>query len=260
MKYAGHKRRRRARALQTVVRRAAPRRKAALSLRKASNRRTGGLLGIEVKYYDSHLNDSNIAASDSTTLGVKDPVNINTLFAPVPGNGPTNREGNKVLMKRIDITGTLEIESNLLNGVPLIAPPKVFLALVLDTQSNGAQLASEAVYQNTPASFSSRAFLVRRNMSNTTRFRVLRTFTHIFQPITSVSMDSADTARVYRPFTACQFEMHAKLNIPVHFVSGSTDENVTAITDNSLHLIAFSIHPGTSQVALNYACRVRFVG
>ena len=104
-----------------------------------------------------------------------DPATIDCLNGVAQGNGPTNRIGRKFTMKSILIQGAIHIAAQT-NQTALDEAPVVYIALVLDTQTNGVTLNSEDVFTN-PVGNGTLAVAPLRNMSNTGRFKVLKSLT-----------------------------------------------------------------------------------
>ena len=140
-------------------------------LYRARNMRTGGFLGIETKFYDTSLSASNISAPTDATAGEQDPSTILCLSAPAAGDGESNRDGRQICMKYLSVKGV--IKRGEISGATNYLPATFFIAIVLDTQTNGAQLNSEDVFTN-PAATNDTACSVFRNLQYIKRFQVLK--------------------------------------------------------------------------------------
>lgn len=217
------------------------------SYSQRSNVRTGGYLGIENKFIDYTVSGSTIA--DTNTGAEQDPATANSISAIAQGDGESNRDGRKALINSVLIRGSVLLQG--LGSVSTVQEPVVVrVALVLDQQTNGAQLDSEDVFL--PATNVEHAF---RNLQFTRRFRVLRDKTFVLNPQAAAGTGSVnDTSPVITAFNW----FIGNLKIPVTFTD--TTAVVANIMDNSLHVIAFTSSISAGLVLLNYQSRVRFTG
>jgi len=222
------------------------------------NVRTGGLLGVETKYLDMAKTNTAIVAPTDASGAEYDPSSGCTgcLSAPAQGDTASNREGFKIAMKSIQVTGSVNVNLQLGQGSADIMP-EVYIALVLDTQTNGAQLNSEDVFTN-PGGVAYLAATPLRNMSYTERFKVLK-IKKIRIPQASITYNgSQDT--IVQNGGQFRFDMFKKLGgLPVKFTAGSTTANVSGVVDNSLHIIAYCCDT-TMGPTISYNARLRFVG
>lgn len=114
------------------------------------NLRTAGYVGIEKKFYDTGYNAAIVAPTDATG-GEADPATVLTVSAPAQGDGEQNRDGKKIVAKYLEIKGTVRAAATI-NQTVGPQRTQVFVAVVLDTQTNAAQLNSEDVFKNQNAS------------------------------------------------------------------------------------------------------------
>lgn len=237
-------------AARKAVRRAAAR---ARSTRR--NIRTAGYLGIETKYLDTGASNLAIPAPADCSGGEMQPEFgcTNALSVPAQADGPQNRDGRKYVMKSMYVTGS--VVSNVISDqADVTQQPIVFLALVLDTQANGATVVSEQVFTN-PNDTADVNPHPLRNLEYSSRYRILATRTiNMGQPI--VGQDGAATSSAQLQPRA--FRMGWRGHIPVTCTSGTTAD-VANVTDNAMHLIAFATNVSyVPQVSFN--ARLRFVG
>lgn len=211
-------------------------------------------MGIEVKFYDQKLIGSVINAPSDATAGEQDPSATVLMNTVVQGDGESQRDGRKITMRSIYVEGavTLPVQS----GVSVAdAPSSVFLALVMDKQTNGATIASEDVFVNPGANAATGAFPFR-NLENSKRFRILATRKFTFdQP--NMANDTGATGGLVVGGRIKKFKMFKKLNMQVNYKG--TTETVANITDVSLHMIGYC---SSTDLApnLSYHSRLRFVG
>lgn len=212
------------------------------------NIRYGGYLGIEYKYYDTARANMNMV---STTAGAElDPAANDSCFNAIAlGDGESNRDGRKCVVKSIQIRGMLHA-SGVADAAD--APPGICCRLVLvqDTQTNGAQLNSEDVLRDVAFTdcFS------MRNLQYSKRFKVLWDRTLVIRP-GPASTDGANTCSCN--YIPTPFKVFKTLNMPVTFKGDAAD--IANIVDNSLHLIGIA-DVTTATPRISYQARVRFVG
>lgn len=221
------------------------------------NLRTGGLLGIETKYLDIPILNVALTAPNNAVGGEMQPTSIVTgcLSAPAQGDGAQNRDGKKIVVKSILIQGTI---SCVLQGGQAAADtvPECYLALVQDSQTNGVTINSEDVFANVVAS-STAATAPFRNMSNVSRFKVLKTWRRrLLMPTITGSATTGDIAESGQHTNVT---MSWKGLMPVNFAASSITADVANVVDNSIHLIGYC-----SNVSLvptfSGSARIRFVG
>jgi len=214
--------------------------------------RTAIMLGTELKFVDTSLVDSAITAPTDATGGEKDPATVLCLNPIAQGDGQSERDGRQCLMKSCYVTGIVS-EPASADNADAQAGGCYYVALVQDMQTNGAQLNSEDVFTN-PGAAAKTAPLVLRDLQFASRFRVLDSVL-LHEPNKYAFTDGTATG------TISGFHLPFKLSwsgeIPVTFTA--TTANVTSISDNSLHIIAYcSTTSGTP--VISYNSRVRFVG
>ncbi len=220
--------------------------------RFSRNTRIGGFLGIELKFYDTSLVGNAITAPTDASGGEQDPSATVLFNTVVQGDGESNRDGRQIIMKSLGIRGNISVASQI-NQTAIDAAPIVFMALVHDTQTNGATVNSEDVFKNGSGSAVCAANPFR-NLQFVKRFRVLKSKT-----IKLHQMESTyDGTNIEEGGYTIPFSMFVDLKSMTVNYSGTT-ETVANITDNSLHLIAYTT--SVSQAPqMNYNARLRFVG
>lgn len=222
----------------------------------AAPARRRAAMGVETKFFDTAVAAVTVAATAALTGGEYDPTALPAaclcLSSPGQGDDAQSRDGRKISIKNVQVKGTI------LRGASedAVNPPqgeKVFVALVLDTQTNGAQLNSEDVYKNLAADASGTVAPLRNLLTGGDRFRILKS--EMFDmdcPSVSVEADNLhSTAGVSATF---DWFLEMK-DLPVHF--NSTTNVVGNVVDNSIHVVAFSI---AGLCTLAYNARIRFVG
>lgn len=220
--------------------------------RIAENLRTGGYLGIERKFYDTFLGFTAVPSPvGALTGGEMDPATKDCLNAIVQGAGPNQRIGRQCTLKSCYVQGILSsVATNTAEHAPIVT---VFL--VLDRQTNGSQLASEQVFTN-PSSEASVSPFPFHDLENVKRFRVLDKVT---VTLTDYSIAYNSTSMVYHQAGGnAPFSLKWSGDLVVNY-DDPTTENVSSISDNSLHVIAFASNTASS-VSIAYNARIRFYG
>ncbi len=222
---------------------------------RARNWRTGGYMGIELKFYDTFLAQS---ALDTNTAGEDGEHNPSATISPstiVQGDGEQNRDGRRATWKSWQVTGTINI-AGLNDQATLPEGATIFIAFVLDTQTNGARLDSESVYINPTVDILGGCTLVR-NLQQTKRFKVLGTRRFMMPTGASAysgTLDQIMSHGVNKPF---KFFYKWKRTMIANY-SGTT-ETIANSTDNSLHILAWTTSTERAPT-ITYVSRLRFMG
>lgn len=218
-----------------------------------SNQRTGGYLGLEKKFLDLFVANGTISAPTDASGGEHDPGTQSCLNGITQGTSESNRIGRNVTIKSVQVSGQVvcPIQSSATTGDEAGV---VKLYLVLDTQTNGAQLNSEDVFKNISgdARLAASPF---RNLEFSKRFTILKKkkVTLRMPPITG-----ATTAIEQQGFQI-PFEMYHNFGDGMVVNYTGTGNTIAAITDNSLHIIAYTSSTGLGP-KLYYNSRLRFTG
>lgn len=226
------------------------------------NIRTGGLLGVETKFLDAPKTLTSLVAPTDAAGAELSPSSVVTgcLSAPAQGDGPTNRDGNRIAMKSIFISGTVGLTGQTgLADLSAEVIPNVYLALVLDTQTNAATLNSEDVFQNVTGQAQAATAPVR-NMSFTNRFKVLKTLLIPGDRFFVVAANNAGATTISTTANHVPFSISKSLGgLKVQFTTGSTTADVAGVIDNSLHLIGYCSSAAMAP-NITFTSRLRFVG
>jgi len=227
-------------------------RSAGMSARQVSNMRIGGFLGIELKYVNYARSALALVSPVAAVGGTVDPATALCLNAIAQGDGEQQRDGKQVQVKSCYVTGVIDIPATV-NQTTAKNIPTVYIALVLDKQTNGAQLTSELVFEN-PSGASTTAANPLRNMQYTSRFDVLDSVcVELEQPQVSFDGTNLETSGSRTPF-----KLSWTGDLMTQFTG--TGATISVIQDNSLHLIAFAGPDLTAAPVISYNSRVRFVG
>ncbi len=218
------------------------------------NPRTAGFLGIENKFYDTKLLSAALTNPADVTGGEHDPSATIALNTVTQGDGEQQRDGRQISMISLHIRGLITVAKQN-TQTDLNEIEEVFIAIVLDTQTNAAQFNSENVYINKAASGILATNLLR-NLQFSKRFRILKIKKFMMGQVSATNVGAATTIEIAG--TKRAFKMDIKLNgLKVNY-SGTT-ETIANIVDNSIHVLAF-VDSTQRAPLLHYNARLRFVG
>jgi len=235
------------------IKRASARQNATMRRRMRMNT-TRGLLDVEYKFFDTSLTAAALTAPTDFSGGEHDQSASVCLTVPSQGDSALQRDGKQIVGKYLVIKG--QIYS--LAGEGDLDPPtstQCYIAVVLDTQTNGAQLNSEDVFKNTGGTAAANAFPIK-NLLFGKRFRILRDKQIIFQNTSHAFAAANNFSRSGRSST---FDFYIPLkNLKINF-NGGTTSDVANVIDNSIHIVAFC-NSTTNAPTLTYQARFRFIG
>lgn len=229
---------------------AAPKmRRRRVTAKSSRNTRTGGFLGLENKFVDYER--GNYAIQDSWTGGELDPGTPLCLSAVAQGDGASQRDGRKYEVLSVHLQGYIAVDA----AEAATAPHDdilVRLALVVDSQTNAAQLAAENVYDDTLTL----KFNGFRNLQYSSRFRVLKV-KKLRLPVTAAVMSQGAVDLFAHGIVQIPWKMDFTFKVPLAVTCVTTAATIAAIQDNSIHLVGIS----TSSLAkISYTSRCRFHG
>lgn len=226
-----------------------------------ANVRTGGFNNKELKFLDLAIDQLGVAFSPNMTGGLVSPSDssFGCLTSISRGDGQNQRDGKKCFLKSVRFTGTV--------GRPhatdtVIGSFTMYVALVLDTQTNGALLNSEDVYSNVQTDVGQVTNMMR-NLEYSSRFKVLKAKKiHIdatkVRDLTTAPAGAPEFLGPISTSTETSFQRKDfDLDWSGHIVLDYSG-NSSAITNsvrNSVHLVAFSSYEGCF---INGQSRVRF--
>lgn len=205
--------------------------------------RTGGYIDIENKFIDYEHN-----AAFATTWTALEDGTADCISATAQGDGESNRDGRVYHIRSVHVKGYMAMSTAEGQAAPT-SDELARVALVWDTQTNGAQLTATDVMDGGQ----SIDVLAFRNLQYSKRFRVLkdsgvkRIQAH---PLNEGAINSFAAAPVYVPF-----KFNVKFKKPIKVRCSGTTAVVTSIADNSLHVIGCATN---TNVTLVYQSRVRF--
>lgn len=214
---------------------------------------TAGFLGIERKFYDTTLTATALVAPTDASGAEFDPSATSMISTPAVGDTEQNRDGKQIVIESVELNGTLNVPTSELAAGP--APGTTcYVALVLDTQSNAAQMNSEDCFKNTSAA-ANQAANPMRNLLFGKRFRILKAEQFDLTPeaISHFAVDSFSASGKIE-----QFRWFLPMRLQVNFNAGTT-ASIANVIDNSLHVIAYVNNTGLAPT-IAYNARIRFRG
>lgn len=211
------------------------------------NRRTGGYLGIENKFQDNFFTGQ---ISKLITGAECDPAARDSLNALARGDTQSDRDGRQATMTSLYLQGFIEMLP-INDSTSPYAGHVVRIMVVLDKQTNGAQLDSEKVFTlpiggNMPN--------VMRNLEYVERFDVLMDKTLTIN-IPSSGPSAGPSSGMDVNGAIVPFKFYKKLDLTCSYQGNNAV--ILNQVDQSLHVIAFT---NDSTCFLRYTSRVRFMG
>lgn len=234
--------------------RAARRGVVARRARALLNRRTAGFLGLERKFYDTAVAIQAIPSPTDCSGGEFDPSATSMISTPAQGDSEQQRDGKRIVIKSVQIEGAI-FQPKTTAQTSVDGDNQVFVALVLDMQTNGAQLNSEDVYKNLSGT-AALAHRPTRNLLFASRFRVLKEWNLCLKP--SVAANNAGATTVSQGAAREDFTCFIPMDLNVNFNAG-TSASIANVIDNSLHIIAFTSSTAAAPT-ISYNARIRFMG
>lgn len=214
------------------------------------NIRNSGLMSVEKKYFDTAR--ANILPVNFPT-GNFDPLTVNTIFAPIQGTGASDRTGTRTLIHSVHIN--FEFRSELItdSGPTARLDPTVYIALVLDKQTNATQPAPVDVW-DAPSS-AQQDLLVFRKIENSQRFKVLWKTVQVANTTLTQRTATNFSQTGARIMMTCNKYFKNPI-VCRHIGNGGT---IGDIAENSLHVFAW-VRDSAHSDQLIYNARVRFTG
>ena len=211
-------------------------------------------MATEVKYHDSGTSSGNLVTNTDATAGERDPAVELSLNSIAQGTGDQERDGRRITITHVRVQGFIREDEVGTPGTLVRPPQQYFVALVLDKQTNGAQLKSEEVFTNLVGTTNLGTDLMA-NLKFSKRFSILgmKRLRYANDAAISASVDTNGFNGVLTRFT-----FDKRLRLPVLY--SESDPLITSIVDNSLHVIAFCLDTSVTTPKLAYAARIRFVG
>jgi hypothetical protein len=235
------------------------------------NEVTHGFMGIEKKFWDTWETNQPITVSTTDSSGgfLVDPEVRLCLNSPSQGDGPSQRDGRQIVMDSLYITGQVIVNSDPAITAPLVNP-MVTIFIILDTQTNGAQLNPADVFTN-PSGTAVLCGNPLRNLASVQRFKILRTIRltasdFLGLQLTNPVVTTDPTPVFAQAGAAARFDEYINLKgMKVNFIPTGTESTISTIQDNSIHIMAYrgdsaETDADAAPVEISYNARLRFRG
>lgn len=216
----------------------------------------------ELKFRDTYLESATLSVDSAMTGGIIVP--SGPVAVPSRGVGLSNFDGRGIVIKNWSLKGSFELGYGLVMTTP-ISGRLAFIALVLDTQTNGAQCFSENIFTN-PGNTISGMCSPQINLLTSPRFVILARKTVKLNPETLTNdYEPAVPPTFQQSGVRVPFEFFVPLDVPVVLKSGSGTLTISDVLDNSLHVVMFSSYYDTNPLLHQplsvggYSSRVRFI-
>lgn len=216
------------------------------------NKRTGGFMGLELKFFDTLAVSRNVASATNLTGGEVTPSIPFCLNAMIPGDGESERLGRHIVMRSIKVKG--RIQDPVAEGLGLPpATPHCNVYLILDKQTNGAVFNSEDVFTNI-GNVNATINSIFLNMENTDRFQVLDSAHMKLDPMVMVD-DTSVPQEFSRAQATASFSLSYRWPKGKKVLFKGTGGTIVNIQDYSLHIVAFST---SGNLNIDYGSRLRY--
>lgn len=232
---------------------------AAQSPRQYVPRTPGGNVIADNHYMDAEKSNTAIAVLGTSwagteldaTQGAGGATTMNCLFAPIEGNDIGNRDGRKVFVKKIRITGALIVTAQTAQST-LDIPTRVRLVLYCDKQTNKTQSQGEDVIHSGDDVVAINMF---QNTANFGRFKIYKDKVFTLVQNSSVAATDAGTT-IVQGGTCRPFKMVCSPNCWVNYAA-TNGGTVADVVDNSFHLIGLCDNASAAPV-IQYKVRTTF--
>lgn len=215
---------------------------------KTQGKRTGGFMNLEKKFKDVELAETGLSNFWTT----KNPL-TGTISGVKIGTGESDRDGRKytihsIYMKVVINKTFIPLDFDLNRFEDIIGR----IVIVLDTQTNGAQLTATDVFL-TGVNNDTFAF---RNLQFTDRFRVLWDYPFRLSIANGVMWKNSDAAYAVASVSGEIITYFKKFKGGLIVQCKDVNADVASITNNSLHCLAICSKEGEANIS--YRARIRF--
>lgn len=203
------------------------------------NRFSGGMTQ-ELKFFDNAVNFTADVTNEIPATG--------QLCTIAQGDGQSNREGRKIIIKSITCKGRL----NQTPGAAATSADIFYMWLVQDTQCNGA---AATVANDDTGIFTAAgadASVAVRCLANGERFKILKKWAI---PISA----QAGVTTAYNTM-AKNIDYYTKCHIPIEYDASATTGALTTIRSNNIFLVAGAGQASDDLITCTMTVRLRFVG
>lgn len=229
------------------------------AVRQLANVATAGFLGIEKKFLDTFKGSTSIVSSATLATGMYDPAAAGgcegCLSCPSEGDSEQQRDGKKYVIDSLILKGEVNLDKSA--SVAAFDSVKVFVAVVLDTQTNGAQMSAADCFKNISATADTIVDPMK-NLLSGNRFRILKSQVYDLTPLGVGPAGALAYMGTRRDFDwYIPFKGGLQVNLKIGDLNSGKNADVANVVDNSLHVVAFATLAGAE---IAYNARIRFQG
>jgi hypothetical protein len=208
------------------------------------NRRTGGLIDIEKKFFDSSTNGVSLTPGSWVDLPPG-----NSITCPAQGDGAQERDGRVFWIHSIHGKGYVHVPAD----ISASAPEDILVRIVVvwDTQCNNAAVTPSEIYE-TVARLSNRL----RNLEHSSRYIVLK------DKLIRVNRNVYFNTTAAQPHATEQFipfKFNKSFKKPIKVRCSGTTASVASLTDNSITVLG-GLNLNSPAVNIQMESRCRFQG
>jgi len=224
----------------------------------------GGAMAKETKYFDVGINTAVTTAGTTwadTEVPADNYVNSSgspaaytdcTLIPTAQGTGYGQVVGQRYQLKKLRVRGDVATAVSS-TGTSVSGPLSVRLMLVMDTQpigsaGAGGQAQGEEIMQDfgdTPEN----AYSFQRVAAATGRFRVLKDFLCVLQPLVAVNDAAATTVSTSRSAAQFSFQYRPKTPLQIQIRNGNATPTVAGVQSHNIFLLAYAYTSAAGQGA-----------
>ena len=204
----------------------------------------------EVKWYDtSELKTTWALAAN----GIPSAIYIDSLNRIAQGDNGNQRNGNKILVRKLTLRGTCEAYQNADADFTDTVPGEVYFRwmIFIDTQANGANPVLTDVFEQNPTGADQ--FDIFNSLTETGRFKVL--MDKFIRVNAANPMFNTQTHETHVQNRLTHFKKTINLNLPI--VYSDTSSNMAAVRNNNIFMVIFNGH-GVEHLGINFRARLRF--
>ncbi len=188
-----------------------------------------------------------------TVIGVnwvtRNPATTDCISAVAQGDTDSSRDGRVYYINSAHIRGQVTQPIQEAQGAP-VGDSVVRILMVLDTQTNKTEMTATDCMDNSGTG----DWMGFRNLSNTSRFKVLKDMTIRLE--TSLNAQNEGAVNAFTTSGLVQpFVINYKFKTPLKVICPLTTAIVGAISDNSIHIVCCSSNASNT---IEYQSRVRF--
>lgn len=208
-------------------------------------------VGSAADWTGTEVTNSAYIAPDGTTLTA---YTESALIPSAVGAGYGQVTGSKYMLKALRCRGNLSATA-LSDQADMTGPVNVTLALVLDTQPNGAQAQGEDVFTDLGTAAQCNHSFQAMGAGTGGRFKILKRKMFTLQPATA-GTDGTNTNSLMMSGTQYSMEMQWPRGLLCNIKTNSAVPAVASLSDNNIFLLAH--RDGSAPVVLSGASRAYY--